>query len=234
MPVHLPGAVAVGLGEEREQLAVHLGGVGHAVDVRVRRRSRRSGRRGAPRAGAGPGRRPTGSGRPSRAVSGSARRSGLMSAVKSSSQPSGHAHVASGPASAPAAHIARTVSSLTRLPRYSSRFRKSFDHPGQPRVPVVEDRLLDPGDPGLVDAVRVVGRLDERRGEALDEHRAAQPVGAVPADVAGHLAGAEGEPDHGHVAEVELGAAACRGPRPACRSRSPSAGLLDRPNPRRS
>jgi len=40
-----------------------------------------------------------------------------MSSVKSSSQPGGQAQVAYGDASAPAFQDARTVSSLTRLPR---------------------------------------------------------------------------------------------------------------------
>ena len=79
------------------------------------------------------------------------------------------------------------------------------DQPGQPRVPVVEDGLLDAGDARLVDAGGVVGGLHERWSEALDEHCAPQPLRAVPANVAGQLAGAEGEADHGDVAQVEGG-----------------------------
>jgi hypothetical protein len=49
----------------------------------------------------------------------------LMSSPKSSNQVRTQAHVAYGDASAPTFQRLRTVSSLTRLPRYSSRFRKS-------------------------------------------------------------------------------------------------------------
>ena len=79
------------------------------------------------------------------------------------------------------------------------------DQPAEPREPVVEDALLDAGDGLRVDALGVLVGLGERRGQALDEHDAAEAVGAVAAHVPGQFAGAEREPDEGDVAQVELG-----------------------------
>ena len=96
----------------------------------------------------------------------------VMSRLKSSSQPGGHAQVAIGDASAAAFQVARTVSSLMRLSEVLVEVEQVAEQAGQPLEPVVEDRLLDGGDDRLVDAGRVLGGLGERRREALDEHAA--------------------------------------------------------------
>jgi hypothetical protein len=79
------------------------------------------------------------------------------------------------------------------------------EQPGEPRGPVVEDRLPDGVDRRPVDPVRVLVGLDERRREALDEDATLQPVGPVGADVASQLPGTEREADQDGVAQIELG-----------------------------
>ncbi len=58
---------------------------------------------------------------------------------------------------------------------------------------------------GLVDPLGLSSDLTNDGARLSMNTHAAEPVGAVEADVAGQLAGAEREADQGDVAQVELG-----------------------------
>jgi hypothetical protein len=79
------------------------------------------------------------------------------------------------------------------------------DQASQPREAVVENCLLDTVDAALVDPRGVVGGLGKGGGQGFNEHETFEPVGAVDANVAGHFAGPEREPNESRVVEIERG-----------------------------
>ena len=129
----------------------------------------------------------------------------LMSSLKSSSQPGGHAQVAHGDASAAASQSDAHGLLADPRPEVLVEVEQVPDQPGQPREAVGQDRILGAGDARLVDALGVVDGLGERRRQGLDEHARLQTVGPVGADVPGELAGAQREADQRRVVQVELG-----------------------------